>query len=1097
MVVEARAVDAVWDGLAAALPTPACRLAANGTVLFANAAAEQLPPTLQLGVGRTAQQERVRSALATLSVEQPTVSLLADDLGANTGAWLVRGRFELGQLADAVALHHDILSPRAGSEMASHLARQRQRLLDAAPIPLHSINREGQLVAANRAWFTLLGYEAHQVIGQSVGRFLTEPSMRFATEVVLADFWATTRSRGRRYQLRRADDTLLDVEINCNATLDETGREISISAIRDLTSELRAHVALEESEQHFRRLVEHGGALIATHDLDGRILTINHQTARQVGLTDVDLRGRRLDDWLSPQRRGNFTAYLSRLVQHGEDQDHFHVVLGEEPRTFFYKATLDGDVATVYAHDVTESEQARSDLKRREQILAAIAWSAARFLRGSGWREGLDSVVARLGAAADVSRCYVFQVEENQGQLLASQRSEWVAAGIQPQIDNPELQALDLVAAGFGRWVAALRADEPVHGATQEFPEAERELLLDQQIASLLVAPIRALGKLWGFIGLDDCHVPRTWSSADVEVLVTAANLLGATIDQEAATTALRLSEERFRVLVENIPGVVYMCLNDSSYSMLYLSSEVEALTGYAVARFLNRDVSFVSLYHPDDGPGVRALVDRAVAARRSYRLQYRLRHASGEWRWIEEHGQGVFDHSGTLSFLEGTLFDVTDRTRTEAELQHQALHDTLTSLPNRALFHDRVHTSIQRLRRNPDDLFAVVMVDMDRFKVINDSLGPGIADRLLIAIGQRLAACVDAGDTAARLGGDEFGLLLDVLEDTNDALRVVERLHRTLSSTFQIGSHEIYCTASIGITLSHPRYESAEEMLRDADTAMYRAKAKGPGQHVIFDPRMHERALERLALESQLRRAFERDELLVWYQPIRDLGTNSIVSLEALVRWSHPERGLVSPDSFLEIARDAGLMQLIATVVLRSACRDIAALRLEHPHIGVNVNLDASDISWPDLVPELGRILAATKLPPAALTIEITEHALIRQSEATARVLHELRGLGVAISIDDFGTGYSSLSILHELPVTGLKLDRSFLARGETGRPIATAVSGLARSLGLELTAEGVETEAQLAILLELGYPRAQGYLIGRPSPLAELVASWGPKGT
>jgi diguanylate cyclase (GGDEF)-like protein len=494
--------------------------------------------------------------------------------------------------------------------------------------------------------------------------------------------------------------------------------------------------------------------------------------------------------------------------------------------------------------------------------------------------------------------------------------------------------------------------------------------------------------------------------------------------------------------------------------------------------------------------PGSVALLQRALSIHRSFLLRYRLRHSSGEWRWIESHGQGVFDQNGVLKFIEGALFDVTDRTRTEAELEHQALHDTLTDLPNRALFHDRVHTSIQRLRRDPDDLFAVVLVDMDRFKVINDSLGPGIADRLLKAIGQRLAASVDAGDTVARLGGDEFGLLLDVLEDPNDAIRVVERLHRTLGSPFQIASNEIYCTASIGITLSHPRYESAEEMLRDADTAMYRAKAKGPGQHVIFDPRMHERALERLALESQLRRAFERDELLVWYQPIRDLASGSVVAVEALVRWSHPERGLVSPDSFLEIARDAGLMQLVAVAVLRPASPPIAGLRRHHPNLCVNVNLDASDIAWPNLVPEIGRILAASGLPPAALTLEITEHAVMRQSEATERVLHQLRRLGVGISIDDFGTGYSSLSVLHELPVTGLKLDRSFLARGATVRPIAAAVAGLARSLGLDLTAEGVETEAQLALLAELGYPRAQGYLIGRPSPLAELVAAWGPSG-
>jgi diguanylate cyclase (GGDEF)-like protein len=451
----------------------------------------------------------------------------------------------------------------------------------------------------------------------------------------------------------------------------------------------------------------------------------------------------------------------------------------------------------------------------------------------------------------------------------------------------------------------------------------------------------------------------------------------------------------------------------------------------------------------------------------------------------------------------------VQQRTR---ELTELALHDRLTGLPNRMLLNDRLTQAVQRHQRDTaNHHFAVLFLDFDRFKIVNDSLGHEMGDRLLVEIGKRLSdslrstdtvaptapVAADSGSTAARLGGDEFVILLDGLAATADAARIAERLLKTLGEPYQLKGHEVSSTASIGITTSDIPYESAAEVLRDADTAMYHAKAAGKARFVIFDRKMHEEVMARLALENDLRRALERGEMFLHYQPVMSLATGRIEGMEALLRWRHPARGVVPPGDFIGCVEETGMILGIGAWVLQQACRQLRAWQMRFgaqiPDFFMSVNVSARQLSTPGLVGQVSQILRETGVPPQTLALEITESVMIRDAENAVRVMRELRELGVRLQMDDFGTGYSSLSCLHQFPLNCLKIDRSFIENLGERRDYAAVVQAiiqLARNLGMQLVAEGIERPEQVAMLQAMECDRAQGYLFSRPVDVQEAEA-------
>lgn len=435
---------------------------------------------------------------------------------------------------------------------------------------------------------------------------------------------------------------------------------------------------------------------------------------------------------------------------------------------------------------------------------------------------------------------------------------------------------------------------------------------------------------------------------------------------------------------------------------------------------------------------------------------------------------------------------ELNERKRAEERLAYDALHDALTSLPNRTLFNDRLGQRLEYVRRHPQDLFAVLFIDLDRFKVVNDSLGHIVGDKLLIATAQRLTQCIRPEDTVSRLSGDEFAILLNDFKEISDAVRVAERIQNQLASTSMIENLNRVTTASIGIAVFNGTYADPQEMLRDADTAMYRAKAMGGGHYEIFDDTMYASAMALLQLEADLKRAIENQEWQVYYQPIITLPDRGIICVEALVRWNHPQRGLIIPNEFIHVAEETGLILQLGEFVLREACTQAKAWReSKHSNLCVSVNLSARQFQDQNLIKTIRKILAETGLSGNSLQLEITESVAMKDFSHSARVLNGLEQMGIQISLDDFGIGYSSLSYLNRFPIKILKIDRSFIKdieENQSSKAITTAIISMSHALNLDVIAEGVETEKQLDILRLISCNKIQGYLFSRAVPADQL---------
>jgi diguanylate cyclase (GGDEF)-like protein/PAS domain S-box-containing protein len=555
-----------------------------------------------------------------------------------------------------------------------------------------------------------------------------------------------------------------------------------------------------------------------------------------------------------------------------------------------------------------------------------------------------------------------------------------------------------------------------------------------------------------------------------------------------------RLAErdQLFQLITENAADMIAVV--DCAGRRLYNSPAYQKVLGYSEEELTSS--SAIDQVHPSDRERVLQAAQKARSTGRGQTLEYRMHHKDGTWRILESTASPIQNDKGELERLVIVNRDITERKRAEELLAHSALHDGLTGLPNRVLFVDRLQHALVRSRRHSDYKFAVLFVDVDEFKVVNDSLGHSAGDELLVQIAKRMTACFRESDAIARLGtaesfarlgGDEFTVLLEDVFQPSDAILVGHRIQEKLAIPFQIGGQELVIAASIGVALSSASYERAEDLLRDAEIAMYRAKRAGKARAEVFDPAMHSTAVRRLKMETDLRRAVENAELTVYYQPIVSLQTGRIAGFEALSRWKRAD-GFVPPVEFIPVADESGLIIPINRLLLIDACQQLRAWQQEFvcdPPLTMSMNIAPKQFSQPELAHELGATIKQTGVDPGTVNLEIMETIAMGDADRALKVLSDLKALGVRLSIDDFGTGYSSLSRLPRFPVDSLKIDRVFISSMITdhdSHEIVRLIIMLAHSLGLKVVAEGTETEDQIKELRRLDCELAQGYLFSPP---------------
>ncbi len=753
---------------------------------------------------------------------------------------------------------------------------------------------------------------------------------------------------------------------------------------------------------------------------------------------------------------------------------------------------------------LTETHLRREKDRLTAQIKKQLSWQLVLSKIGQSVTSSLehDEVLKRIVEAA----VHLTRAEEGFLALLDEQSGQlYLRAVKNMDAETSETMRLPVSDNLVGQ---VFESGKPLRKTAQDNGHSQIKVVTGFLVSSILHVPIRTKGAPLGVLSVVNRIKSQTFTENDEILLASLADYAAIAIEnadlyQQAqneiferikAEENLRDSEERYALAVRGANDGIWDW--DLRSQEIYYSPRWRSMLGYDAENITNSPEEWFSRVHTEDLEKLKLDISAHLShAIDHFENEHRILHKDGTYRWILCRGLAVFNSSGVATRLAGSLSDITDRKYAEQKLLHDAFYDKLTGLPNRALFLDHLRLAIERAKRKPDYQFAVLFLDIDRFKDVNDSFGHMVGDQLLVEFGQLLSTRLRTTDTIARFGGDEFVILIDDINGHENAIQIADWIHKELSAPFHLEEQEIYVTASIGIVLSIIGYEQAEDVLRDADIAMYDAKGNGKARYELFEPSMRVRIVERLEIENDLRQAIEKLEFKVLYQAIGALNSRQVIGFEALVRWQHPNKGLVSPGQFIPIAENTGLIVPIDRWVIKEACQQMSEWQKNIPafrDLTISVNISGKDFNQPDLVDFIEQTLLETGLEAKCLKLEITENALMENNDTTIEVFKRLQDLGVQIQIDDFGIGYSSLSYLSQFPINALKIDRSFVSAmsdNNPNLPILQAIVNLSQRLGVGVIAEGIETENQLDQLKKLGCEFGQGYLLSIPLEGEEVV--------
>jgi diguanylate cyclase (GGDEF)-like protein/PAS domain S-box-containing protein len=912
-----------------------------------------------------------------------------------------------------------------------------ERFLELTTYLAGAVRFDGVLVSANPALMRLVGRVGDLVETHAVHL------MHRDDRAALAKRWRELIAGGH-------ETAELEVRLG---TSDENRRWYLLSLVvdrearlayfvgKDVEESRRATERLRDAEARFRSAFDSSAIGMTITGLDARFVQVNAAFARMVGHTVEELTGATVRDVSHPDEWAADRELVRELVADPgaivQREKRYVRPDGTEVLALLSVSAVtgpDGTAQYLIAQmvDITQQRAAERALAENEQRFRTLA---------------VSSPVGIFSASFD-------------GRILYANHRMAEIFGIDPTEDEGP------------RWVE--RVDPVSRGALLE---VARDVMEHGGARGIDVRLTGSAGAAWARINVTAAR------DGDGEGV-----LVGTIVDVSAeveARTELAAREAEYRALAEHSSD--FLSRHDLEGRYLYASPACEALLGYPPADLIGRTPWEVGYVHPDDADAVRSLNQALGGGRDTATAAWRVVRPDGSVRWLETALRAVPDPDGRPYQVVAVTRDVSERKDAELRLAHQALHDALTGLPNRALFHDRLEQALRRAERTRGGV-AVLFVDLDRFKLINDSFGHAAGDRLLIDVAARLRHVLRPADTIARFGGDELTILCEDLDGEAGALAVAHRIASAFEEPFAVDDGEAFLQASVGIALGG---ESAtpEDLVRDADAAMYKAKERGRSRVEVFDEAMRADARERVATESALRRAIERDELRIHVQPVVRIGDEATMAFEALVRWEHPERGLVARGAFIPLAEETGLIVPIGNWVIREVCRTLRRWtdELGADWVPCSLNLSVRHLQQPDLVATVRAALEEYGIEPRRLVLEITESAVMENGSGTVETLKALKALGVRLALDDFGTGYSSLAHLHRFPLDVLKIDRSFTAALDAdhhGASIAGAIVSLAQALDLETVAEGIEDADQHAQLAALGCTYGQGFLFSRPLP-------------